>query len=163
MSSEKFVTLISIANYTERMSDVRTADLELAPRLRLGVTRLARRLRQEAERGLTPSMLMALSSIERHGRMTMGDLCSIEQVQPPSMTRIVAALVEAGLAVRQPDPGDRRIAWVTATPEGVRLLQRTRRRKEAYLSKRLRSLDRHELAVLEEAVPILERLVEGDR
>jgi DNA-binding MarR family transcriptional regulator len=146
------------------MRDPRTAvDLELAPRLRLGVTRLARKLRQEAERGTTPSQLMALSSIERHGRITMGDLCAVEQVQPPSMTRIVATLVEAGLAVREPDPADRRVAWVSATSEGVRLLQRTRRRKEAFLSKGLRSLDRHEVAILEEAVPILERLAEGGR
>jgi DNA-binding MarR family transcriptional regulator len=79
------------------------------------------------------------------------------------MTRIVATLVEAGLAVREPDPADRRVAWVSATSEGVRLLQRTRRRKEAFLSKGLRSLDRHEVAILEEAVPILERLAEGGR
>lgn len=146
------------------MSDVRVAsDIDLAPRLRLGVTRLARKLRQESEHGITPSLLMALSSIERHRRITMGELCAVEQVQPPSMTRIVGALVEAELVTREPDPGDRRIAWVSATPEGVRLLHRTRRRKEAYLSKRLRSLDPREVAVLEEAVPILERLVEGDR
>jgi DNA-binding MarR family transcriptional regulator len=156
------VTLISLANYTRGMSDVKlAADTELAPRLRLTVTRLARKLRQQAEQGLTPSLLMALSSIERHGRITMGELCAVEQIQPPSMTRIVAALVEAGLVARDPDPADRRIAWVSATPEGVRLLQRTRRRKEAYLSKRLRSLDGHDLAVLEEAIPILEGLVES--
>jgi DNA-binding MarR family transcriptional regulator len=144
------------------VSDLRTdLDAELTTRLRLGVTRLARKLRQQAEPGITPSLLMALSSIERHGRITMGELCAVEQVQPPSMTRIVAALVEAGLVVREPDPADRRIAWVSATPDGVRLLQRIRRRKEAYLSKRLRSFDPHEVTVLQEAVPILERLVEG--
>ena len=158
------MTLISEANYTGVVSDLRLApDLELAPRLRLSVTRLARKLRQQAEEGLTPSMLMALSSIDRHGRITMGDLCAVEQVQPPSMTRIVAALVEAGLVVREPDAEDRRIAWVSATADGTRLLQRTRRRKEAYLSKRLRSLDDGDVTILEQAVPILERLVEGDR
>ena len=54
----------------------------LAARLRLGVTRLARRLRQEAEAGITPSMLSALSSAERRGPLTMRDLCAAEQVQP---------------------------------------------------------------------------------
>jgi DNA-binding MarR family transcriptional regulator len=146
------------------VSETRTdLDAELTTRLRLGVTRLARKLRQQAEPGITPSLLMALSSIDRHDRITMGELCAVEQVQPPSMTRIVAALVEADLVVREPDPADRRIAWVSATPDGVRLLQRIRRRKEAYLSKRLRSFEPHELAVLQEAVPILERLVEGGR
>jgi DNA-binding MarR family transcriptional regulator len=79
------------------------------------------------------------------------------------MTRIVAALVEAGLVVREADPVDRRVAWVRITPEGIRLLQRSRRRKDAYLAKRLRGLEPRELSVLDEAAEILERLVGGTR
>jgi len=134
--------------------------LALAARLRLGVTRLARRLRQEAEAGVTPSMLSALSSAERRGSLTMRDLCHAEQVQPPTMTRIVAALVEAGLVVREADPSDGRVVWVTVTPEGRRLLDRSRRRKEAYLAKALRSLEPEELRSLEVAAEILERLTD---
>ncbi|HEY3212664.1 MAG TPA: MarR family transcriptional regulator [Actinomycetota bacterium] len=133
----------------------------LAARLRLGVTRLARRLRQEAEAGVTPSMLSALSSAERQGSLTMRDLCHAEQVQPPTMTRIVAALVEAGLVVREPDPIDGRVAWVKVTPDGRRLLERSRRRKEAYLAKALRSLEPEELRTLEAAAEILERLTDA--
>ena len=133
----------------------------LAARLRLGVTRLARRLRQEAEAGVTPSMLSALSSAERQGSLTMRDLCHAEQVQPPTMTRIVAALVEAGLVVREPDPIDGRVAWVKVTPDGRRLLERSRRRKEAYLAKALRSLEPEELRTLEVAAEILERLTDA--
>ena len=134
---------------------------ELASRLRLGVTRLARRLRQQAEPGLSPSLLSALSSIDRAGAMTIGELSAVEQVQPPTMTRIVAALVGAGLVVREPDPADRRVAWVRVTPEGAKLLQRSRKRKDVYLAKQLRALEPHELAVLDEATGILERLVGG--
>jgi DNA-binding MarR family transcriptional regulator len=134
---------------------------ELAARLRLGVTRLARRLRQEAEAGVSPSMLSALSSAERRGSLTMRDLCHAEQVQPPTMTRIVAALVEAGLVVREPDPIDGRVAWVKVTPDGRRLLERSRRRKEAYLAKALRSLEPEELRTLEAAAEILERLTDA--
>ncbi len=134
---------------------------EVASRLRLGVTRLARRLRQEAEAGITPSLLIALSSIERGGRMTIGELSAVEQVQPPTMTRIVAALVEAGLVTREPDPNDRRVAWVRVTPAGARLLRRRRRRKDEYLAKRLRALSTHEIEVLDEAAGILERLMGG--
>jgi DNA-binding MarR family transcriptional regulator len=133
----------------------------LAARLRLAVTRLARRLRQEAEAGVTPSMLSALSSAERQGSLTMRDLCHAEQVQPPTMTRIVAALVEAGLVMREQDPADGRVAWVTVTTEGRRLLERSRRRKEAYLAKSLRSLEPEELRTLEAAAEILERLTDA--
>jgi DNA-binding MarR family transcriptional regulator len=134
---------------------------EVASRLRLGVTRLARRLRQQAEPGMTPSLLITLSSIGRGGPMTIGELCAAERVQPPTMTRFVAALVESGLVVRETDALDRRVAWVRVTPEGTKLLQRSRRRKDAYLTKQLRTLDERELAVLEEATGILERLVEA--
>jgi DNA-binding MarR family transcriptional regulator len=133
----------------------------LAARLRLGVTRLARRLRQEAEAGVTPSMLSALSAAERKGSLTMRDLCRAEQVQPPTMTRIVAALVEAGLVEREADPTDGRVAWVTVTPGGRRLLERSRRRKEAYLAKALGSLEQDELRTLEDAAGILERLTDA--
>lgn len=145
------------------MIAVITDTAELASHLRLGVTRLARKLRQEAEPGITPSLLVTLSSIERAGSMTLGELSGAEQVQPPTMSRLVAALVEAGLVTREPDPTDRRVAWVRATPEGVKLLQRSRKRKDAYLAKRLRELEPRELAVLDEAAGIFDRLVGGSR
>jgi DNA-binding MarR family transcriptional regulator len=133
----------------------------LAGRLRIGVTRLARRLRQEAEPDITPSMLVALSSVESQGPLTMRDLCAIERVQPPSMTRIVAALVDAGLVERRADPSDGRVVWIRVTGAGRRLLERARGRKEAYLAKALRDLEPEELETLERAAGILERLTDG--
>src|SRR6266545_3805624 len=124
---------------------------ELASRLRLGVTRLARKLRQQAEPGITPSLLSALSTIDRAGPMTIGELCTVEQVQPPTMTRLVASLVETGMVERSVDPDDRRVAWVRVTPAGARSL-----------AQRLRRLEPDRLAVLEEAAAILDQLVEGE-
>jgi DNA-binding MarR family transcriptional regulator len=132
----------------------------LAARLRLGVTRLARRLRQESEAGITPSMLSALASAAYRGPLTMRELCEAERVQPPTMTRIVAALVEAGFVTREADPADGRVAWVAATAEGRRRLERIRRRKEEFLARRLRELDPHELETLEVAAGLLERLTD---
>lgn len=134
---------------------------ELASRLRLAVTRLARRLRQEAGPGLTPSLYSALAAVARAGRLTVGELCAAEQVQPPTMTRLVASLVESGLVRREADPTDRRIAWLSITPDGTKLLQGVRRRKEAFLVQRLRKLPADDLEALERAARILERLIEG--
>jgi DNA-binding MarR family transcriptional regulator len=134
---------------------------ELASRLRLGVTRLSRRLRQQAEPGITQSCLAALATIDVHGPMTIGDLCAHEQVQPPTMTRVVASLVQSGFVERLADPYDRRVAWVRATAEGAKVLHRSRKRKEAFLAKRLRSLEPGQLAALEEAIGILEGFVEA--
>jgi DNA-binding MarR family transcriptional regulator len=133
----------------------------LAARLRLGITRLARKLRQQAEPGVTPSMLSAMTSIARAGRLTMRDLCAAEQVQPPTMTRVVALLVEHDLATRTADPDDGRVAWVQLSPAGIKLLERYHRRREAYLAKALGRLEPREVAVLEDAVGILERLTEA--
>lgn len=140
-----------------------TADptTDLASALRLAVTRLARRLRQEgAEGGITPSQLSALATVERFGPVTLGELAAHERVQPPTMTRIVAALADAGLVTREVDAGDRRIARVQVTAAGRRLLARSRRRKTAFLATRLRRLGDDERRLLERAVPVLERLLE---
>ena len=96
---------------------------EIAGRLRLSATRLARRLRQEAHTGLSPSQLSALAAVERHGPLTLGALAEHEQVAPPSVTRVVAKLEADGLLTRQPDPDDRRVTRVLVTPKGRNLLE----------------------------------------
>jgi DNA-binding MarR family transcriptional regulator len=131
---------------------------DLAAQLRLRVMRLSRKLRRSAEAGLSPSLLSALSTVERRGPLTVGALSEAEQVRPPTMTKIVAGLVELGLVTREADPRDRRVGWVTATTEGRRLLRRSRRRTEAYLAGRLRALDPADLAVLARASDLLEEL-----
>jgi DNA-binding MarR family transcriptional regulator len=138
-------------------------DLDLAPRLRLAVNRLARRLRQQGDEPLTPSQQSALIMIEARGPITLGDLAAAERVQPPTMTRIVAALAEQGFLERVADETDRRVARVEITSEGRKLLDRSRTRKTAYLAARLRRLSPEERDTVERALPFIERLVEDDR
>jgi len=140
-----------------------TSTDEMTSRLRMVVARLSRRLRQEANEGATPSQLAALATIERHGPITLGDLAGHERVRPPTMTRIVAGLEETALVRREIDATDRRVARVTITPDGSRLLARSRTRKDAFLASLLEHLDAEELAIVERAVPILERLIEESR
>ena len=137
--------------------------VELAAGLRLAVMRLARRLRQLADTGITPSMLSALSSVERLGPLTLGELAAVEKVQPPTMTPIVARLEGEGLVRRDVDPSDRRVARITASRQGRQLLDRSRSRKTAYLARRLRSLPPEERAVIDRAVEILERFVSEEQ
>jgi DNA-binding MarR family transcriptional regulator len=141
-----------------------TAPDPLAPRLRLAVARLSRRLRQQAAGSageLSPSGLSALSTVERRGSLSLGELAATERVQPPSMTAIVARLEQRGLLGREVDLEDRRVARVSITPAGRRQLARARTRKDAYLARRLRTLPAAEVELLERAVPVLERLL-GD-
>jgi len=140
------------------------SDTGLATALRISVSRLARRLRVErlmpelAEPALSDTQLAALATLERHGAMSPGDLAEHEKVQPPSMTRVIAALVDWELVTRAPHPTDRRQVILTVTPEGRSLVQKVRRRKEAWLARRLAELSPQERATLREAAPILEKL-----
>src|SRR5271165_7524270 len=97
---------------------------DVAGRLRIAVNRLQRRLRQESLGGLSPPQASALGSVNRHGSPTLGELAAVEQVQPPTMTRIVATLAEAGMVTRITDDADRRSARVRITPNGRRALER---------------------------------------
>ena len=134
---------------------------EQAAQLRLAVARLNRRIRQQAANAgeeLTASTQAALASIERLGPITLGDLAAVEQVQPPSMTRIVARLEEWGYVTRVVDPTDRRVARAAITDTGRELLARSRTRKEAFLARRIAELSDAERAHLARAIPLLERL-----
>jgi DNA-binding MarR family transcriptional regulator len=133
-------------------------DDELPARLRLVVTRLARRMRQEGGEGLTPSQTAALASIDRFGPLTPSALATIERIQRPTATRVIKNLEAEGLVVREGDPTDGRVSRVRTSADGRRLLARARTRKTAYLAKRLRRLDPEERAVLARAAEILERL-----
>lgn len=137
---------------------------DLPSRLRLSVTRLARRLRQEAsgEGSLTPTMLAALSTVESLGPMTLGELAEAERIQPPTVTRIAARLEKAGLIGRRCDAGDRRVNRVEVTGAGRAVLARTRTRKDAYLASRLDRLSPAERDILVRALPVLERLLEEE-
>jgi DNA-binding MarR family transcriptional regulator len=137
---------------------------ELASQLRHGVGRLARRLRREGSApGASQPQLSALTAIDRHNTMTMGALAAHEQVQPPTMTTIVASLLAEGLVTRTPDPLDRRIAWLVVTPEGRKLLSRRRRNMDAFLLGRLRALPPEDVATLERAADIIAEFTEEPR
>jgi DNA-binding MarR family transcriptional regulator len=103
-----------------------------------------------------------LSSVERLGNPTLGELAAREQVQPPSMTRQVETLVGRGLLGREVHPGDRRIVRVRLTPSGQKILQRNRSVRTAFMAARLKRLPPEERARLEELVGLLEGLVEPE-
>ncbi len=132
---------------------------EVAERLRIAVNRLQRRLRQESLGGLSPAQASALGSVSRHGSPTLGELAALEQVQPPSMTRIVASLTEAGMLTRLADANDRRSVRVHITPAGERALERMRTRKNAFLLRRLSELSTEEQQQAVELVGLLEHLL----
>jgi DNA-binding MarR family transcriptional regulator len=138
---------------------MRTISPDLASRLRLDISRMARRLRQEAGAELSPSQTAALATIERHGPLTPSELAERERVQRPTVTRVLARLEEAGLVVRAGDPQDRRSSLVSISDDGRALLDAARARKDAFLARRIDALEPADREALERAAAILERML----
>jgi DNA-binding MarR family transcriptional regulator len=143
------------------MARTTTADFEiteLAGRLRLASARLHRRLRQEADAGLSASQQSALGTIDLQGPITLGDLAAAEQVTPPTITKVVTRLEEEGLIDRTVDATDRRIIRVSTTREGRRRLEHSRARRNAFLAVRLEELGPDAVRRLHDAIDALEAL-----
>ena len=143
-------------------SNRRRGDERLAAELRLVVMRLARRLRQQAPADVTPSMLSALTVVERLGPITLGDLAGFERVRPPTMTRIVARLEDDGLVEREPDESDGRVTRLRLSSTGRKLIAKNRTRKDAYLADRLRRLSPRERSRLQAGIRVIQRLLDEE-
>jgi DNA-binding MarR family transcriptional regulator len=133
-------------------------DEELVGRLRYSVARLSRLLRQQDQSGLTPTTTAMLATIARDGPLTLGELATLEQVAPPTITKSVGRLEEAGFVERIPDPGDKRVCRVVLTAGGQRQLDDNRSRRTAWLAERLDLLPVDERDRLAEVVELLEHL-----
>jgi DNA-binding MarR family transcriptional regulator len=127
--------------------------------LRGAVMRLSRRLRhQRVDESLSATEMSVLGTLARCGTATPGELARREQVQPPSMTRIVAMLEAKGLVRRDPHPDDRRQVVVRQTEQAEAMLDESRRKRNAWLTQLAEKLTDEERDVLRRAAPVLEKL-----
>lgn len=127
--------------------------------MRLSVMRLARRLRHErAGDDLSLNQLAVLGTLSRCGPLSVGELATIERVRPPSMTRTVASLVDARLVEREAHATDGRQIVVRVTDAARAVLAADRRRRDAWLAKRLAGLDPAQRDLLRKVAPLLEEL-----
>jgi DNA-binding MarR family transcriptional regulator len=135
-------------------------DVGLASALRSSTLRLSRQLRwQRADDAeLTANQLGVLAALARHDVMTVGELAAHERVKPPSMTRIVSNMEEAGLVVRRPHETDKRQVLVGLTESARELIKANRRRRDEWLQTKLKTLTPEEREILRKAAPVLERL-----
>lgn len=131
---------------------------DVAHRLRLVTARLARLLRQQAGSGLSPSQHSVLVSIDASGTVTLGELAALEQVAPPTITKIVSRLEDDGLVTRTVDARDRRVSRVTLTGLGRARLEISRSRRDAWLTQNLERLGAEGVARVADALGVLEEL-----
>jgi DNA-binding MarR family transcriptional regulator len=134
----------------------------VADRLHSAALHLLRRLRIEDETlGISAPRLSALSVLVFGGPRRIGELADAEQVEPPTMTRLVDGMERDGFVVRSPDAEDRRAVVVRATAKGERALKKGRSQRVEALASQLRTLPTEQLAILSDGVDVLERIVGG--
>jgi DNA-binding MarR family transcriptional regulator len=98
--------------------------------------------------------------VDRLGTPTLGELADAEQVQPPTMTRLVDSLEQAGMVVRTVDDSDKRVCRVKLSEEGGRAVDRVRSLKNAFLTRQIAGLDPADSSILDQLVALVERLAE---
>jgi DNA-binding MarR family transcriptional regulator len=133
-------------------------EVEAADRFHSAAIHALRHVRREdPATGLSPARLSALSVLVYGGPRTLGELAAAEQVRPATMTRIAQSLVEDGYARREADPVDGRVARLSATAKGRRVMQRGRERRVTNLARLLGRLSAEEVAHVHEAAELVER------
>jgi len=134
-------------------------DEGLTSALRVGVMRLARRIRLErSSEDLSLNQLAVLGTLMRSGELAVGELAAIERVKPPSITRTVNCLVDAGLVTRRPHATDGRQVMVDLTDQARTVLDEDRRRRDLWLAHRLDELDPADRELLRRVAPLLDAL-----
>jgi DNA-binding MarR family transcriptional regulator len=143
------------------MVSVSTTDLELAAALRPSLLRLVRLIRQQrADMSVSLGQLSAMGTLEKHGPMSAGELAANERVQPPTMSKVLASLEEAGYVRREAHPSDGRQAIIVLTDTGHALIESERRIRDAWFNQQIAKLDPDERERLASVVPVIDKLSE---
>ena len=134
----------------------------LAGELRVVVSKLIRRVREQAHAGdFTNAQKSVILRLERDGPATVSMLARAEGVRPQSMRITVSALEAAGVVSGKPDPKDGRQTFVALTPSFVKILKTGRAAKEDWLFRALKAqLAPHEHEQLATALKLLSRLAD---
>jgi DNA-binding MarR family transcriptional regulator len=107
---------------------------------------------------MTAERLSTLAAIERRGPISVTALADTEMVRPATMSRMVSALVDAGLAKRLEDKNDGRGVLVVPTAKGKRVFQRAHLKRLDQLAEALKALPPEQLEAMRGAADALERL-----
>ena len=117
---------------------------------------------EDTAMGIGPAQASALSVVVFGGPLSLNELAAAEQVKPPTMSRIVEALVREGLVKIEANKQDRRSITISSTEKGTRIMHEGRNRRERRLIKILSQLDSREVTCLGEASTILSKIFRGE-
>jgi len=139
-------------------------DAENVTRLRRVIGRLARLLNAApVSENLTPTQASVLGIVAYRGPIGMAEVADIEGLNPTMLSRVVAKLVDDGLARRLPNPADQRAVQIEATAAGHDVHLRIIKSRTETVARILDGLSPDVTDALLDALPALEALAEGLR
>lgn len=132
---------------------------EAVAQIRRGATRLARRLRMERPSdALSLTKILVLAHLLRWGPTTPGQIATAEQLQPQSLTRVIAELEADQMITKATNERDRRQYVLELTPLGMRALADDMRSRDEWLADAMEDLSETERHVLYLAGVLMDRI-----
>jgi DNA-binding MarR family transcriptional regulator len=141
-------------------ADQKCRELAIALERRVGL--LWGALLRADDAGLSRTGGAVLYSLREGGPLRITELAAREGVAQPSMTGLINRLERDSLVERRPDPEDARACLVAVTERGVELLALRAALRTERLSERVERLSAKERRALEQALDVLDRLVEPE-
>ncbi|GAA1676063.1 hypothetical protein GCM10009745_19150 [Kribbella yunnanensis] len=126
--------------------------------LLVSMHRIVRYLRRSRSSVLHPTQFLALMLVADEQPIRIGEIAARVPCSQPTATTTVAALEEAGLVRREPDPVDGRATAVVLTEAGATTVADSGRQAAEELGKLLHRLDPEERTLVLNAGELLNRL-----
>lgn len=133
-------TTASSAERPDDVVDETLADIErslLAIIRQAAMGRIHDRICRDTGIRLERARFAVLARVLEIGPARLSDIAQVARLDMSTTSRHVAHLERAGYVRRTPDPSDRRVVAVAATPEGVEVVQQLRRGWHAGLAEML--------------------------
>jgi len=118
--------------------------------------RLNRHLNAFAQQSELPlARFQALALIKLHNPITLRQLCDIQQVSMPTMSKLVDELQNQSLVIRAQSKDDARQRWIVPTQKGILELDRASIANRRYWQKKLGNLNDEQLVQLGGSLELL--------
>ncbi len=107
-----------------------------------------RQFRDQGDSDLSTTQFEALAILRSVQPVTAMVMAGMLRIAGPTATRAIDSLERRALVAKERDPQDRRIVWLTLTPEGAQVLDATRERQQDWIHNILQSLSSDEVDML---------------
>lgn len=134
---------------------------ELASSLRLIVSSLHKGLRKQSSAVNAYSMteIETIALVFRRSPVLPTELASLTKVKTQSMSQILKKLEEQNIIQRTPSEDDKRKVYISLSPYGKEIVEKTRYDKDEWLKGVIEKLSDKEKELLIKALPVLNKLI----